>query len=76
MSLVAGINRKPNYTFVPAFEELYVIYTLRRKEMHKWVEDGTDYWLFKGDKEVFIGIGAAIWVTDIFRVYIKGSLNK
>jgi len=81
MGLVAGINRNPNYTFVPAHEELYVIYTPRRKEMHRWVEeqwveDGTDYWLFKGDKEVFIGIGAVIWVTDIFWVYIKGSLNR
>ncbi len=81
MGFVAGNKRKPNYLLVPAHEELYVYYTNRgRQESHiwvedEWVEDGTDYWLFKGDKEVFIGIGASIWIADIFWVYMKGSLN-
>ena len=35
-----------------------------------------NYWLFKGDQELFITLGAVIWVSDIIWVLVKGSNNK
>jgi len=33
-------------------------------------------WLFKGDGELFMGLGIAMWLYDIYWVYKKGSENK
>jgi len=41
----------------------------------KYVEGDLQYQFFKGDKEVFIALGAAIWATDIIWVLAKGSNN-
>ncbi|MEZ5195986.1 MAG: hypothetical protein R2764_06190 [Bacteroidales bacterium] len=47
-----------------------------------WVEkqqarDGeTHYKFFKADMEIFIGVGAAIWLADIAYVWSRGSQNK
>ncbi len=41
----------------------------------KYVEGETQYFLFKGDKEVFMSLGAAIWAADIIWVLAKGSNN-
>lgn len=41
----------------------------------KYVEGDLQYQFFKGDKEVFIALGAAIWAIDILWVLAKGSNN-
>ena len=41
----------------------------------KYVEGDLQYQFFKGDKEVFIALGAAIWAADILWVLAKGSNN-
>jgi hypothetical protein len=41
----------------------------------KYVEGDLQYQFFKGDKEVFIALGAAIWAMDIIWVLAKGSNN-
>jgi len=33
-------------------------------------------WLFKGDGELFMGLGIALWLYDIYWVYKKGSENR
>ena len=42
----------------------------------KWVISGTDYHLFPSDAEVLIGIGAAIWMADVFWVMNRGLHNQ
>ncbi len=44
----------------------------------KWVyrEGDLQYWWFKGDKEVFIAMGAAIWAYDFIWVLVRGGNNK
>ncbi len=39
-------------------------------------EGDLQYWIFKGDKEVFITLGAAIWFADIIWVLAKGTNNE
>jgi hypothetical protein len=46
----------------------------RYKEVYE--EGDMQYWLFKGDKELFISLGAAIWIADIVWVLARGSNNK
>ena len=41
----------------------------------KYVEGDLQYQFFKGDKELFIAMGAAIWAADILWVLAKGSNN-
>ncbi len=41
----------------------------------KYVEGDLQYQFFKGDKEVFIALGAAIWAVDILWVLAKGTNN-
>ena len=41
----------------------------------KYVEGDLQYQFFKGDKEAFIALGAAIWAVDILWVLAKGSNN-
>lgn len=41
----------------------------------RYVEGDLQYQFFKGDKEVFIALGAAIWAADILWVLAKGSNN-
>jgi hypothetical protein len=36
----------------------------------------TEYALFKGDAEVLLAAGVAVWLYDIIWVYAKGNLNK
>lgn len=38
--------------------------------------ESTDYWLFPYDSEVFLGIGIAVWITDIIWVTRKGVQNN
>jgi hypothetical protein len=40
------------------------------------VEAQTDYWLFRYDAEVFLGIGLAAWITDVIWVARRGSRNN
>lgn len=40
------------------------------------VEGYTDYWLFRYDAEVFLGIGLAAWITDVIWVARRGSRNN
>ena len=55
-------------------------YSYRWRPAHYNVEtyktNPKDYWLFKNDKEVFIGVAAGIWLFDIFWVYAKGQQNN
>jgi hypothetical protein len=44
------------------------------KEIYE--EGDMQYWLFKGDKELLISLGAAIWIADIIWVLAKGANNK
>lgn len=44
------------------------------KEVYE--EGDMQYWLFKGDKELFISLGAAIWLADVVWVLAKGTNNK
>lgn len=46
----------------------------RYKEIYE--EGDLQYWLFKGDRELFISLGAAIWLADIVWVLAKGTNNK
>ncbi len=39
-------------------------------------EGDIQYWWFKGDKELFISMGAAVWAFDVIWVLIRGSNNK
>ena len=39
-------------------------------------EGEMQYWLFKGDNELFITMGAVIWAYDIIWVLVRGSNNK
>jgi hypothetical protein len=41
-----------------------------------YYEGEMQYWLFKGDKEVFIAMGAVIWAYDFIWVLVRGSNNK
>jgi hypothetical protein len=43
-----------------------------------WVKEAesTDYWLFPYDSEVFLGVGIAVWITDIIWVARKGVQNN
>lgn len=41
-----------------------------------WEEGEYQYWLFKGDKELFITMGAVVWISDIIWVMVRGSNNK
>ena len=40
-----------------------------------WVYAGDKNWLFNGDTEIFIGIGAAIWLLDVAWVASRGTKN-
>jgi len=40
------------------------------------VEARTDYWLFRYDSEVFLGIGLAAWITDVIWVARRGTRNN
>jgi hypothetical protein len=42
----------------------------------KYVEGDVHYYWFKGDKEVFISLGAAIWLADVIWVFAKGTNNQ
>jgi len=44
------------------------------KEVYE--EGDLQYWLFKGDRELFISLGAAIWLGDIVWVLAKGTNNS
>ncbi|MCD4834284.1 MAG: hypothetical protein K8R31_10855 [Bacteroidales bacterium] len=35
-----------------------------------------NYWLFRNDKEIFLGVAASLWVFDIFWVLTKGQQNQ
>lgn len=41
-----------------------------------YMEGELQYWLFKGDKEVLISLGAAIWFADVLWVFAKGINNE
>lgn len=43
-----------------------------------WVKvpEQTDYWLFRYDAEVFLGIGLAAWITDVIWVARQGKRNN
>jgi len=49
---------------------------LPKKYKEVYEEGDVQYWLFKGDSEVFISLGAAIWLADIIWVLAKGTNNK
>jgi hypothetical protein len=42
----------------------------------KYVEGDLQYFWFKGDQELFISLGAAIWLADVVWVFAKGSNNQ
>lgn len=42
----------------------------------KYYPGPMQYWLFKGDQEVFITAGIIVWLYDIFWVYSKGVVNR
>jgi len=46
----------------------------RYKEVYE--EGDQQYWLFKGDSEIFISLGAAIWLADVIWVLARGTNNK
>lgn len=41
----------------------------------RYIEGSLQYEWFKGDKEVFIALGAAVWAADIIWVLARGSNN-
>ncbi len=42
----------------------------------KYVEGDLQYYWFKGDQELFIALGAAVWLADVVWVFAKGSNNE
>lgn len=42
----------------------------------KYVEGEMQYYWFKGDKELFIALGASIWLADVVWVFAKGTNNE
>ncbi len=42
----------------------------------KYYPGPMQYWLFKGDREVFMTAGIIVWLYDIFWVYSKGVVNR
>jgi hypothetical protein len=42
----------------------------------KYVEGEMQYYWFKGDQELFIALGATLWLTDVVWVLAKGSNNQ
>ena len=40
------------------------------------VPEQTDYWLFRYDAELFLGIGLAAWITDVIWVARRGKRNN
>lgn len=42
----------------------------------KFVEGEMQYYWFKGDKEIFIALGAGIWLADVLWVFARGSNNE
>ena len=42
----------------------------------KYVEGDMQYLWFKGDQELLISLGAAIWLADVIWVFAKGSNNQ
>jgi len=51
-------------------------YTGDERYMQVFQKGDLQYWLFRGDQEIFITLGAVIWVSDIIWVLVKGSNNK
>lgn len=45
-------------------------------EIREYTVEKTDYFLFPYDAEIFIGVGAAVWLADIIYVLAKGSQNE
>jgi hypothetical protein len=78
MGIIANSNREsvPLYTYsdVEYIDSETGDYIQDRENViygHK-----TDYWLFNSDAEVFLGVGAAIWIADILWVAIQGFKNE
>jgi len=68
LGIVALDNREktPAYrTYEPGFEQHPVFHPAT-----------TEYWAFPHDGEVFIGVGAAAWLADVFWVYSQGKINE
>jgi hypothetical protein len=42
----------------------------------RYVDGPTSYWLFRGDAELFIAAGLAVWIYDILWVSSKGKQNQ
>lgn len=78
--IVAAINRyegEGHYeTYIPQYgwygQDLPYDPDLKRR----YVEGPTQYWLFRGDAEVFIAAGLAVWIYDILWVSSKGQGNQ
>lgn len=51
-------------------------YTGDDKYFERFFEGDIQNFWFKGDKELFISLGAAIWIADILWVFAKGNSNE
>ncbi|MEN8158329.1 MAG: hypothetical protein ABFS10_15355, partial [Bacteroidota bacterium] len=62
-------------TFMREVWHGYPEYQYVREYYDKFVEGDIQYKWFKGDAELLIGLGAAIWAADVIWVLAKGSNN-
>jgi hypothetical protein len=73
---------------IKALDERIPRKVIRHEDPHDTVLDQDPYnrsdieyqkmqpWLFRGDGELFLGLGVALWLYDIYWVYQKGSENR
>jgi len=77
LGIYAGNQRylaEGQYKTVLVVSSIYGGSPNRYKEIYE--EGDQQYWLFKGDSEIFISLGAAIWLADIIWVLARGTNNK
>lgn len=70
-----GTN-KPFAHTTPVYNEYGRRIGYERIFIDEYVEGDLQYQFFKGDSELLIGLGAAIWAADIIWVLARGTTNK
>lgn len=84
MGIAASVNRKdiPALIGEPGY---YPRYIMQADGKHLWIDEYrddymlekayTDYWLFRYDAEVFLGVGITFWLADVIWVARQGIRN-
>ncbi len=80
LGIVAAVKRHEGEghieTYIPQFGWYNRNLTYDASLKTRWVEGPTQYWLFRGDAEVFIAAGLVVWIYDILWVSSKGRSNQ